>query len=87
MTKLPAATALAMLAAPAAFGQIIDPRTGNLTTMESPTIESPTMEPPAAILAPACETRRMEFEDAFGLRARDVLVCCVQGQCTYRMIE
>ncbi|HKA71863.1 MAG TPA: hypothetical protein VKE26_08660 [Xanthobacteraceae bacterium] len=87
MTKLAAATALAMLAAPAAFGQIIDPLTGNMTTTESPTIQSPTMQPPAAILAPACETRRMEFDDGFGLRARDVLVCCVQGQCTYRLIE
>src|SRR5262245_40975218 len=71
----------------AAFGQIIDPLTGNMTTTESPTIQSPTMQPPAAILAPACETRRMEFDDGFGLRARDVLVCCVQGQCTYRLIE
>jgi hypothetical protein len=87
MTKLAAPTALAMLAASAAFGQIIDPLTGNLTTMESRPVESPIVEPPAALLTPACETRRMEFDDAFGLRVRDVLVCCVQGQCTYRLTD
>ena len=87
MTKLAAATAVAMLAAPAAFSQVIDPLTGNVTTVESPSLESPAMEPPIPLPAPACEIRRMEFEDAFGLRARDVRVCCIQGQCTQQLID
>ena len=80
MTKLAAPTALAMLAASAAFGQIIDPLTGNMTTME------PTIEPPA-VLAPVCELRRMEFDDGFGVRVRDVRVCCVQERCTYQLAD
>ncbi|HVJ72216.1 MAG TPA: hypothetical protein VM531_12040, partial [Sphingomicrobium sp.] len=68
MTKPAVVTALTMLTGSAAFAQAYDPDigSGNLTTM-----------PPVVIILPsACETRRMQFEDASVWRMRDVLVCC-----------
>jgi hypothetical protein len=77
MTKLLAVTFFATFAASSALAQAYDPDigSGNLRAMESPVV---------TILPPACETRRMQFEDAFGWRVRNVLVCCAQGRCTYR---
>src|SRR5262249_31453563 len=85
MTRFAAATAVTMLAASGALAQAFDfdPRldSENLTTME-PSSPDPSVAGPApAFLAPACELRREQFEDASGFRVRDVRVCCVQGQC------
>ena len=92
MTKLAAATAVTMLAASGALAQAwdFDPRPGpeNLATMEEPsTLDPPVGGPAPAFLTPACELRRMQFEDASGWRVRDVRVCCVQGQCTQELID
>jgi hypothetical protein len=84
MTRLAAVTILTLLAASAPFAQTFDPPigSGNLGNMD--TLDPPPLAPSPVLSTPVCETRRMEFEDEFGLRVRDVLVCCVQGRCTYR---
>jgi len=89
MTKLAAATAVTMLAASGAFAQDFDLPLGseNLTTMEPSTPDPPIAEPAPALLAPACEIRRMQFEDASGWRVRAIRVCCDQGQCTQELID
>ena len=77
MRKLVIALVLATVVVSPAFAQSYDPHigSGNLNTI----IVSP------GILAPVCELRRVQFSDASGWRARDILVCCTQGRCTSRL--
>jgi hypothetical protein len=75
MSKLAIAAVLAIVASPAS-AQSFDSSlgSGNITTLVSP-----------GAMAPVCEIRRVQFSDASGWRARDILVCCSQGQCTSRL--
>jgi len=91
MTRFAATTAVTLFAASGAFAQAFDfdPRidSENTTTMEPSTLDPGVAGPAPALLTPACEIRRMQFEDASGLRVRDVRVCCAEGRCTQELID